>query len=1056
MNSDELNTLLSNPVEVSSWLQEAKIADVANGQQAIQAMIDHGLPGDLLGELLPRLAHHLPQVSDPDLALHNLSRFIGATSSPLSFGSMILQEDASLRDLLSLFATSELFAEMLIQDPAALDLIRATEGAPAERESLARELCDDVAYLSDADDVAEMLFCFRRRETLRIAYGDIIVGQSPEIVSEQLTILAEAVCEAALQFALRETMKKRGVPSYGQGSTASVTMLGLRRFGGRELDYEDHLDVLFIYDRSGRTTGERPISNHEFFSKVAQRTTQLLDAPLSGSGPNKTTSPHSPQGTSNTSSDESPGQPLEQRPSSAIYQLDVRRATGFQNDQFCGDIDSAIKHFDSSGRTWERMALIKARPVAGAFDLGYELLDAIEPWIYRRYLSRSDISGIRALQRRLVRRSDRQGLQMLDVEGGILDLEFTVQFLQLINGGDDRQLRTGNTLQAIRLLEQNGAVTSEEAKTLEDNYQWMRRLEHRLEVIGDTKPSQLPEQPDDVRRLAVRCGYEGPDAAEAFQGDYDRRISENKQAIAHLLEDAFDDAILQVDAETDLVMDPDPRPETVRNILSPYRFRDTTDAFHQLSELGRERIPFLSTRRCRYFLSLISRPLLFAISKTPAPDATLANLVRVSDSLGGKGVLWELFHSQPSALDLYVRLCSSSPYLTAILTRYPGMIDELLDSLMLEELPTLSDMHGSLEELARTNANDLDAILHSFKNTLHLNVGVRDLLGQVDVRQSTRALADVAEACLQRVAHHEYQNLLRKLGEPRIDERPCGFVLLGMGKLGGREPNYHSDADFVLLFEADGDTYHPPTIRHRDTTSNQHFFGELSKRTVKAISENRSDGKLYDSDPIRPIGKAGPASVSLDRFREYFLNDTHPFASIREVCRARPIYGPEPLRARATEVLQEILQTAEITELDRDSVRSIRRQFEATAGPRNLKRGPGGTLDVEFIVQALQLRNSKNLPQVLQANSVDALASLAEHNVITQQQCIELTESYLYLRQVEAMLRLLNTTARHDLPRERDELDKLSYLMRCSHVGQLERDCAVHTKRNRAWFQKLI
>ena len=1028
MNLDEFTACLSDKNLADAWLRDCGITDTSAGHAALVQMAEHGLTLDLLSDVGVRLAKHLPELSDPDLALTTLARFVGATINPLSFGSFIQQEDDSLLDLLMLFSASPLFGDMLVQDPAAFDLIRLTEGKPVPRQDLVMELCGEVQLLSDAEDAKAAFRAFKRRETLRIAYGDFVVGQATEVVTEQLSILAETICEAALQFAYLENVAKRGVPSYGRGETAKLVMIGLRRFGGQELDYEGELDVLFLYDRPGRTTGDRPIENQEFFSKVAKRTSWLLrgDSPLE-----------------------------------IVYRLNTSRATGFQNEQSCGDVASAIRHFDTRGRTWERLALIKARPVAGALDVGFELLDAIEPWVYRRYLSRSDISGIRALKRRLVKRNDRQGLQILDVEGGVLDVEFAVQFLQLINGGDDRQIRTGNTLRAIRSLEQNGAITGDEAEALENNYQWLRRVEHRLQVIADAKPNKLPEQIDDLRSLALRCGYvavsSAASATESFQQDYQRRITENQQVITHLLSDAFDNEMLQVDAETDLVMDPDPRGETIRNILSPYGFRDTTDAFHHLSALGRERIPFLSTRRCRHFLSLISRPLLRAISKTPAPDATLANLVRVSDSLGGKGVLWELFHSQPASLDLYVRLCSSSPYLTAILTRYPGMIDELLDSLMLAELPTLDDMHRALDDLVGGATGDLDAVLHSFKNTQHLNVGVRELLGKVDIRQSTRALADVAEACLHQVAHHEYRSLLRKLGEPRVDDRPCGFVVLGMGKLGGREPNYHSDVDFVVVYESNGDTYHPPTIRHRDTTSNRHFFGELAKRMVKAVSENRAHGKLYDSDPhLRPIGNAGPASVSLDRFREHYLDATHPFHEIRELCRARPVYGPEPLRARAAAVLKEVFEGMRVTELDAESVRQARRDLEETAGPRNLKRGPGGTMDVEFIAQALQLRHCHESPAILQTNTVDGLAALVDCELITREDGEQLTESYLFLREVEAMLRLVNTTARHDLPRERDELAKLAYLMRFEHTGQLERECAAHTKRNRKLFSKVI
>lgn len=1026
MNLDELNAFLVDPNVADSWLRDCGVVDTRAGHTAFMSMVEQGLTLDLLSELSHQLAVCLPLLSDPDLGLCTLARFVAATRNPLSFGSLIEQEDESLPILMTLFSTSEMLGDMLVKDPAAYDLLRLTEGATVDRQHLVEELCGEVAILEDTEDVLALLRRFKRRELLRIAYGDIVCNQSSTVVTGQLSLLAEAVCEAALQFAYRQTAAKRGTPTHGKGELAKLVMIGLRRFGGEELDYNSELDVLFLYDHPGRTNGERSVDNHDFFSTVARQTIKLLG---------------------------------DETEAGIAYRLNTQRATGFNNDEPCGDIGSAIRHFDARGRTWERLALIKARPVAGALDAGLELLDAIEPWIYRRYLSRSDISGIRALKRRLVRRSDRHGLQMLDVEGGVLDVEFAVQFLQLINGGDDRQIRKGNTFRAIGLLEQNGAITSEEASTLETNYEWLRRIEHRLEFTNNANATMLPDRSDDLRRLALRCGYDGDDALDAFQADYDARITANQAVTTRLLTDAFEEEVLQVDAETDLVMDPDPRPESIRNILSPYGFRDATDAYHNLNALGSERIPFLSTRRCRYFLSLISRPLLWAISKTPTPDATLANLVRVSDSLGGKGVLWELFHSHRPSLDLYVRLCSSSPYLTAILTRYPGMIDELMDSLMLAELPTLADMQTTLDDLCRDGmeTDELDWILHSFKNTQHLNVGVRELLGKVDIRDSTGTLSDVAEACLQRIAHDEYRRLIRKLGEPRVADQPCGMVVLGMGKLGGREPNYHSDLDFVVMYEADGETYHPPTIRHRETTSNQHFFGELAKRMVKAVSENRKQGKLYDSNPqLRPIGKSGPVSVSLERFREFYLAGPHAFGEVRELCRARPVYGPEPVRARAITIMQEILVGMQVTELDSTAVRHARRDLQENAGPRNLKRGPGGTLDVEFLTQALQLRHGRELPQLLSPNTLIALTQLAEQQIIAREASEQLIEGYRFLRRVEAMLRLLNATARHDLPREGDELAKLAYLMQFKHEGQLERECAKFTKLNRKLFDELI
>jgi glutamate-ammonia-ligase adenylyltransferase len=278
-----------------------------------------------------------------------------------------------------------------------------------------------------------------------------------------------------------------------------------------------------------------------------------------------------------------------------------------------------------------------------------------------------------------------------------------------------------------------------------------------------------------------------------------------------------------------------------------------------------------------------------------------------------------------------------------------------------------------------------------------------------------------------------------------------------MGKFGGREPNYHSDVDVVFAFEEDGSTHHPPTIRGRESTTNQHFFSELGQRIVKTISEHSTNGRLYDSDPrLRPVGSSGPYAISLDEFRRHFLSGRHSFGKLRALCQARPIYASEPVRARAADVLREILTSSSLIGMDGETIRRERLRIQETAGPRNLKRGPGGTVDIEFIVQALQLRNAKVAPTILRPNTLAALESLVQSDFLNEQDAKSLCESYEFLRRVEARLRLLNTTARHDLPREADELAKLAYLLRFDGSAKLESECARFTRRNRRLFEKLV
>ena len=348
------------------------------------------------------------------------------------------------------------------------------------------------------------------------------------------------------------------------------------------------------------------------------------------------------------------------------------------------------------------------------------------------------------------------------------------------------------------------------------------------------------------------------------------------------------------------MLDPDPPGERIGEVLGKYPFRDVKGEYRNLMALAEEKNRFLSTRRCRHFLAAIAPQLLAAIAATADPDSTLVSLGTVSDSLGGKGVLWELFSFNPPSLTLYVELCAYSPYLSGILTTNPGMIDGLMDSLVLDKLPGRQGLENTLDNLCRA-AEDIEPILHSFKNDQQLCVGVRDILGKEDVQAVTGALSNIAQACLQQIARREYERLAGRFGTPRIAAghragRPCDWVILGMGKFGGGEMNYHSDLDIVFLYEGEGVTAPDPEQAARQSTTNQHFFSELGQRIIKIASQLSALGRLYEVDArLRPTGKSGVLTTTFKEFVRYFLEGGGQLWERQALCKARVVYGsPRP------------------------------------------------------------------------------------------------------------------------------------------------------------------
>ena len=1037
MDTQTLRQYLDDSDAAAEWLRGLGVVDLKRAHADLVRMAEAGVTLDLLADICRQLDEHLRRCADPDMALSNLDRFVAAARNPITLGTFFQRDPGALPTLLQIFDSSQHFSDLLVTDPESFDLLRTTEGRPVPREQIVETLAAEIEALEHDDAVLRALRRFKRRETLRIAYGDIVREQPLQTVTEQISFLADAILEAALRAAERKLRALRGTPIGPDGNPARFVTLAMGKLGGRELNYSSDVDLIFIYDGEGHTDGPHPTSNAEFFAQLAREIVRLTAAPTD---------------------------------LGSAYRVDLRlRPEGDRGPIVCS-MPSALAYYDVRGRTWERQAYIKARPVAGDLELGHELLGRLAPWIYRRYLGLADISGIKALKRRIERPPRHEIANHRNVKtgyGGIRDVEFVIQFLQLLNGSDLTELRTGNTLKAIARLERVGCLSSPEQMLLSNHYVFLRKIEHRLQIMFDLQTHALPARPDDLRKLALRMGYaEGgePSALEAFEADYRDKTRLNRRILDHLLHDAFSDDHA-TEAEVDLVLDPDPSPEQIDRVLSKHAFRDVGSAYRNLTTLAEEKIRFLSTRRCRHFLAAIAPRLLRAIAATPDPDATLVNLARVSDSLGGKGALWELFSFNPPSLRLYVELCAYSPYLSDVLTSNPGMIDGLMDSLVLDKLPRHDTLRRTLADLCRS-AEDIEPIVRSFKNDQQLRVGIRDLLGKEDVQATTAVSSQIAETCLRQIAIRELQRLTTRFGQPRIDEgpragRPCELVILALGKFGGQEMSYHSDLDLVFLYEAEGHTEHPSDRSRR--TTNRHFFSELGRRIIKVASQLGPHGQLYEVDArLRPTGKSGPLATSLAEFARYFAEGdgvsviSGQLWERQALCKARVVFGSARVAKVATSAVGKAAFAHRWRSQYVEEIRSMRHRLEQSADSGDLKRGPGGIVDIEFLVQMLQLKHGRRNAKLRRSNTLAGLAALyaAEHLSGKDYDFFDL--SYRMLRRIEGYLCLMNSTAPDKLPDDPTELAKLAHLLEHRSSEALLKDYENSTRQIRQRFDRIF
>ncbi len=1038
-----------------------RVRDWKLGQRNLQHIAET-IGGDSLNELAVPLGRLLPRCPDPDMGLNNLERFLAQPEGHARLTSLLESRAKPLETLLLLLSTSQFFSDLLVRNPSLVEIIRIPLRNTPSKADLLRELHASVKTAFEDSGVLKAFREFRYRQLLRVGTNDIVRDRPLEEITQDISRIAETSLEGALQWALQQVANRLGEPRTSSGRPAQCVIFGFGKLGGKELNYSSDVDIMLVYDEEGSTHGKRnPVSNDQFFARVLSEVVRLLSL-------------HTEHG--------------------QAYRVDLRLRPEGHRGPLVRSLVSTLSYYDTLGRTWERQALIKVRPVAGDLKFGEECLTLIEPFVYRKYLSFAEINEIKALKRRIETRTRLEGTTLSEVKtglGGIRDVEFTIQFLQLLNGGDLAAVRQTNTLRALRDLDETGCLTHQEWQILDSTYRFLRKIEHRLQLMYDLQTHRMPDDETELRRLALSVGYqisqESKDESEetspnvpssdlawetssdpvvaAFLKEYREKTTLNRKILDHLMHEAFLSDEKEAEPETDLILDPEPSPQMIESVLGKYPFKDISRAYNILTELAIESVPFLSTRRCRHFLASIAPGLLRAIAQTPDPDMALVNLEKVTASLGGKAALWELFSFSEPALHLYVDVCAWSEFLSEILINNPGMIDELLDSLILNQRRALHEFQAELRDLCR-HAEDPDLILHSFRDKELLRIGVRDILGKESFDHTSKELSDLAQTILGQVTELIERALTKRHGMPtksngqkdegRNGPRPpkqggehdagflrppaaygpqnrCRFVLLGLGKLGGHEMSYHSDLDLILVYEGDGETRPPPgagRFHGLKLFSVVEFFTEIARNIIKALGYVGPRGRLYQVDfRLRPTGKSGNLAISLEEFTRYYNSADAQLWERQALTRARVVHGDTEFGRDVMKVVEAATYGPTWVPSMAADIGRMRERIQESSQARDLKRGFGGLIDIEFLVQLYRLKLGKDNSALRETNTRNALNVLRKQNILTEEEVSVLIESYEFLRLVESRLRIVHNRSLDELPSADEELEKLARML---------------------------
>ena len=814
-----------------------------------------------------------------------------------------------------------------------------------------------LAAADAADETAlkRVLRDLRKRVMLRVITRDLCGLAALEEVIATVTALADIAISTAVAHLESWLAAEYGEPmGTDSGLVQKLHVVGMGKLGGCELNVSSDVDLVFVYPEEGETRGARPLSNHEFFIRLARRLISLLN---------------------------------EMTADGYVFRVDMRlRPLGADGPLACS-FDMLETYFVTQGREWERYAWIKGRIVCG--DRARQLLEErVRPFVFRRHLDYSAFDSLRELHREVRREVERRDI--LDNiklgPGGIREIEFIVQLFQLIRGGHDAALREPPTLTVLPLLAARNLLPPAAVQELTDAYVFLRNLEHRLQYLDDKQTQTLPDNSDDQALIAAAMGC--ADYA-ALRAQLDRHRGNVTRHFESIFATSQDDAHALAglwrggDAENNL------------NALRELGYRapqQTLSRIAALRDSGRVRqMPESGQARMQQLVPLVIE----IAARQSDPDATLDRMLLLIESISRREAYLALLLQYPQALERGAQLANASPWAAAYLTRHPILLDELLDTATLYAAPDWKALGGHLRAQLDDAGGDGERrmeVLRHFKHSQTMRLLAQDLAGKLPLEKLSDHLSDLADLILSEVLRIAWQGLRSKHREqPR-------FAIVAYGKLGGKELGYASDLDLIFLYDDDA----PQAPEN---------YARLAPRINNSLTSLTPFGVLYESDlRLRPDGTGGLLVSTVAGFAEYQAKRAWVWEH-QALTRARFAAGDRDIGARFEAIRIEVLrQRRDLGQLRSEVVTMRDKIFDAhpnSSGRFDIKHDRGGLIDVEFIVQYLVLGHSHRHAELTGNIGNLALLKLAARlGLIAENEAWAAHDAYRRLRQLQHARRL--------------------------------------------------
>lgn len=852
------------------------------------------------------------------------------------------------------------FAPILERHPTWLPALCA-DSLTAERlaADYAARLSAAMSPVTAAAATAAALRHFKYYELARITVRDLCCDLVPlertgEILRE-LSHLADALLQQALACAVRAGNDDAAGPRPAE----RFAVIGMGKLGSEELNYSSDVDLVYVCEDAA---SERDGGAIEYYTRVAEEFGRLVRR--------------------NTADGFLYRVDLELRPEGKAGPLVVTAAT-------------LADYYERWAETWEKAAFMKARPVAGDIDFGWRVIRGIDPIVYRSSMDLAGVEAIRVMKSRIEQAKERGGATF-NVKlgaGGIRDIEFVAQALQLVHGGRQPQVRQRSTQSALEALAGTGALGAEASGELVAAYRFLRRVENRIQMEGERQLYRLPAAAADKRRIARSLGFLGEDCVIAFEAALDAHRARVREIFTALFDVSGGERIL---------------------------------------DLFQRNVPALlinpTTRR---LVEDLAGRIASRVESSSSPERAMINLDRFIRGVGRRQFFYELLLDRPELVPRLVHLFAGSEYLSSYVATHPRLIEPLFDDpeVLLRSRAELeasyAEIHAMLDaEGARSEPElSLDA-LRLFHNREIVNVGLLDMDDRVERADAERSLTDVAELCIERGLEIAEREVARRARKRPAWLRDGEFLVVAMGKLASREITYGSDLDVIFLYDlAEAD-------EEAQLTAQSGFVG-LAQKLIWALQTRTPEGVCYEIDArLRPSGNQGLLVSHIDTFTSYHAQTAASWER-QALLRARPVAGSQRLADVFARLRVEILSRHNPENLSAELDR-IRQRMEAELAResflhRDFKTGRGGLLDVETIVQYLQLRGAGSDPALLEVRPISQqIEHLAAADLLDRADADGLNAGWEFLQRLSSRLRIIENRSISDLNVERGDLDAVA------------------------------